>query len=350
LFFNIMTSSQRVVFTAPFQAELEEFELERAPLQPGEILLHTECSIISAGTEGAAYNGLEAEHPYHAVRPHFPDFSYPTYPGYGNIGEIIEAGHDVQEYAVGDRVFTSAPHASHARYNTRNLCVKVPDELGSQTAAFVCMGNISITALRMADFSPGDKVLILGLGMVGNLAAQLFAIGGANVLAVDIAPSRLEKAKQCSIAHVLDPQREDLGEAVREWTKDKGARIVVEAVGQPRLIEQGAQLAARHGDLILLGSPRRRVTMDVTPLLTAIHLQGLKVKGALQWLYPLDNCEGAHHTIRENVRQIFDWMKTGKLVTEPLLTHLLSPSQCQQAYNGLENHKDEYLGVVFDWR
>lgn len=347
---NSIPSAQRVVFTSPYQAVLEEFTPDTSPLLPREIVIRTRCSIISAGTEGAAYNGTEAEHAYQLVRPGAPDFGYPCYPGYGNIGEIVEVGSGVQaEYSVGDVVYSSAPHASVARYDTKGLCVKIPTGLAPQKAAFACMANISITSLRLADFSPGDSVLIMGLGMVGNFAAQLFALGGADVMAVDIAPSRLEKARQCGITRVLNPQQDDLNEAVRDWTRGQGARIVVEAIGMPQLIAQGALLARRHGEIILLGSPRKRVTMDVTPLLTCIHLQGLVVKGGLQWLCPMRDDADARHTIEENVRQCFAWMEAGKLITEPLLTHRLSPSQCQQAYDGLEHHKDEYLGVVFDW-
>ena len=91
--------------------------------------------------------------------------------------------------------------------------------------------------------------------------------------------------------------------------------------------------------------------MDVTPMLSRIHLQGIRMIGALEWLYtipPVDDAN-ARVSILENYRQIAGWIADGRLRTEPLLTHLLPPSRCQEAYDGLDQRKEEFLGVVFDW-
>ncbi|MBI4023542.1 MAG: zinc-binding alcohol dehydrogenase [Verrucomicrobia bacterium] len=336
--------AKRVVFTEPHRAVLEEFELDDNRLGEQEILVRTLCSVISAGTEGAAFTGLEAEHP--GAR----NFGYPCGTGYGNVGEILKVGKSVEGLKEGDIAFTTAPHASRAKFNTyQRICVKAPDGLDLKQAVFARMAGVAITAVRKADFSLGDPVLVIGLGLVGNFAAQEFLLAGADVMGVDVAEPRLEKAPQCGIANVVNPQKTDLQQAVNEWTDGKGARVVVEAIGQPELIAQAAQLARRHGDIILLGSPRRRVTMDVTPMLSRIHLQGLNVKGALEWLYSIPELDAVRHSIIGNTRQIFGWLKSGRLKTEPLLTHLLPPTECQQAYSGLDKKKDEYLGVVFDW-
>ena len=90
--------------------------------------------------------------------------------------------------------------------------------------------------------------------------------------------------------------------------------------------------------------------MDVTPMLSRVHLQGITVKGALEWLYQIQESEFLRHTIIGNMRQIFSWLQSGSLKTEPLLTHLLPPEKCQEAYEGLDRRRDEYLGVVLDWR
>jgi len=89
--------------------------------------------------------------------------------------------------------------------------------------------------------------------------------------------------------------------------------------------------------------------MDVTPMLSRIHLQGIRLIGALEWLYSVPETDAAKHSITRNYRQILGWIASGELKTEPLLTHLLSPQACQEAYLGLHERKDTYLGVVFDW-
>jgi threonine dehydrogenase-like Zn-dependent dehydrogenase len=179
----------------------------------------------------------------------------------------------------------------------------------------------------------------------------LFRLAGAEVLGVDTSDFRLQKARACGLTRTVNPAREDWREAVMEWTGGKGVHATVEAIGKADLIAEGVQLTRRHGEVILLGSPRARVTMDVTPMLSRIHLQGITLKGALEWLYtipPVDDAN-ARVSLLENYRQIAGWIADGRLVTEPLLTHLLKPERCQEAYDGLDRRKEEFLGVVFDW-
>src|SRR5262249_58558030 len=120
-------------------------------------------------------------------------------------------------------------------------------------------------------------------------------------------------------------------------------------IGRCDLIAQGLQVTRRHGEMILLGSPRARVTMDVTPMLSRVHIQGIKMIGALEWLWPMHEAEGARFSVDENYRQLLGWILDGRLVIDPLRTHVLPPERCQEAYDGLIHRRDEYLGVVFDW-
>jgi hypothetical protein len=109
-------------------------------------------------------------------------------------------------------------------------------------------------------------------------------------------------------------------------------------------------LTRRHGEVVLLGSPRARVTMDVTPMLSRIHMLGIRLIGALEWTFPTDPTERARFSIRENYEQILRWIIDERLVVEPLISHVVAPRDCQEVYDGLLNRKDEYLGAIFDWR
>ncbi|HIE26779.1 TPA: zinc-binding alcohol dehydrogenase [Candidatus Poribacteria bacterium] len=335
--------AERIVFLEPYKVILEDFELTESPLGPKELLIKTLYSVISAGTEGASFTGLERE------VPGIGEFRYPRYPGYGNVGEVLAVGSEVSGYQVGDIVLSTAPHASHWKVNTEGVCIKVPEGLSPQIAVFARMAAVAITAARKADFSLGDSVLVIGMGLVGNFAAQLSLMNGADVMAVDISDFRLQRAKECGIEHTVNPQREELKKAVMDWTKEKGAQIVIEAVGKSELIASAVELTRCHGEVILLGSPRKRVTMDVTPMLFRMHVQGIMMKGSLEWLYQIPESDFVRHSIIGNLRKLLGWLLSGALKTSPLLTHLLPPSECQEAYDGLDKRKDEYLGVVFNW-
>ncbi len=334
----------RVTFTEPLQAVLDPFEVNEQ-LDSGQVLVKTMYSIISAGTEGAHYSGLEEEHPGRGNRP----LTYPMQTGYGNYGEIIAVGENCGDLRVGDRVLSFSNHASHVKVNTGRFCLKVPPDLDGKKAVFTRMAGVAITSLRSASVSPGDKVIVIGLGLVGNFAAQFFSLAGSEVMGIDLSDFRIQVARQCGIAQAVNPRAVDPHPAVMDWTEGKGADICVEAIGKSELIAQGVQMTRRHGEVILLGSPRARVQMDVTPMLSRIHLQGIRMIGALEWLYSTPETEAAKHSITRNYRQILGWIASGELKTEPLLTHLLSPQACQGAYLGLHERKDTYLGVVFDW-
>ncbi len=331
-----------VVFKQPNKAELEEFELEKS-VGEEELLVKSICSLISAGTEAASFTGLEKE-------ISGSKFSYPIRPGYCNIGEVLAVGENVKDYQIGDTILSIGKHATHVKVNTRRFCLKVPKDLEPTKAVFSRMAAIAITALRTADLSIGDKVLIIGLGLVGNLAAQEFLLAGADVMAVDLSPFRVKRARECGIAQTVNSAEVNLKDAVMNWTEGKGARIAAECVGQSELILQAVELTRKYGEVILLGTPRKKTKIDIMPAFHRIHTQGIMVKGALEWLYPIHEGKFARYPIINNLRQIFGWLQEGSLKTKPLLTHILSPKSCQEAYSGLVKDKDKYLGVIFDWK
>ncbi|HEY8744076.1 MAG TPA: hypothetical protein VIU62_13300, partial [Chloroflexota bacterium] len=78
-------------------------------------------------------------------------------------------------------------------------------------------------------------------------------------------------------------------------------------------------------------------------------LQALRLIGALEWTFPIAETERAQHSILNNYRTLLHWIMEGRLVVDPLRTHVLLPQRCQEAYAGLTHQKDDYLGVVFDW-
>jgi 2-desacetyl-2-hydroxyethyl bacteriochlorophyllide A dehydrogenase len=338
-----MHPAQRVQFPEPNRAELVSFEVGDPTGK--QLLLQTEHSVISAGTEGANYSGLEEEHPGRG-----PNFAYPrTTTGYANVARVVAMGPEQTQYKIGDRVLTFAPHASHWLWEPNRTTLPIPEDLPGEKAVFVRMAGVGITALRRSSVQAGDTVAVIGQGLVGNFAAQLFQLAGAEVLGLDVADARLRQAEACGVRHVRSTRDIDLAEVVNEWTGGKGARVVVEAIGNPDLIERGVHCTRRNGEIILLGSPRKRMTMDVTPMLSRVHLWGISMLGALEWIYPQEENDFHRVSITENYRQIAEWIRDGRLVVDPLRTHVLSPAECARAYHGLIHEKESYTGVVFDW-
>lgn len=340
-----------VVFQGHEQAVLETFDLDATDLQPGEVLVRGEYSIVSAGTEGASYTGLTAEMPP-VYRPTV--VRQPSRPGYGHLGEILAVGPDVTGLTVGQRVLSFSRHASLVRCNAARFALPVPADADGTRVVFTRMAGVSITALRASSARAGDTVAVIGLGLVGNLTAQLFQLAGCEVIGFDVSPRRLELARACGIANVHNPSEIDPIAVTRAWTGAKddrgGARIVVEAIGRSDLVPQAVEMAGPHGRVILLGSPRARFTGDMTPMLARVHVLAIQIIGALEWTFPIAaGTDGASVSIEENYRQILNWILTGRLIVDPLRTHLVPPERCQEVYQGLTHDKETYLGVVFDW-
>ncbi|MDP6502199.1 MAG: hypothetical protein QF886_01230, partial [Planctomycetota bacterium] len=137
----------------------------RSP-ESGEVLIRTEVTLISPGTERAFLLGL----------PNTPRH-FPRKYGYCNVGEIIELGSGVSGAAVGDRVLSGGNHAQFVVVSAGNV-FRIPEEVPSREAVFANLTSISIQAVRKASIELGEPVLIIGQGLIGNLALQLSRLSG----------------------------------------------------------------------------------------------------------------------------------------------------------------------------
>jgi threonine dehydrogenase-like Zn-dependent dehydrogenase len=342
---TVITGS-RVAIVEPGRAELQQVAIDESKWGPDEVWIKTHYSLISAGTEGAAFANLTGSQ------------RYPSHPGYASVGEVIKEGAEFPRIKRGDVVFAYGSHALYTR--ARLLCLKLPDGLDPSYAPFARMATVAMTALRVSNVELGDWAAVIGQGNVGNMCAQLMQLAGADTVGIDLAARRLALAQECGVRHVIDASAGEAAvkEQVLALTGGRGVEATVEAIGNPRTISLAAGITAKLGEVILLGSPRGRYEADVTEVLNYVHLWGngcLTFKGAHEWRYPVrqgalrDGDPQPRHSLERNTRIVFDLMRSGRLQYRPLRTHVLPPSQVQDAFVGLRDKKDEYVGVVFDW-
>ena len=325
---------------------LEEIAIP-GPVGPNEVLVQTEATFISAGTELANFTGLDPG-------VHVPGSwnQFPARPGYANCGRVIELGSNVESLAVGDRVFTQHKHVSHhlvAMDDPNTIVVPVPEDVPSDLAAAVRMGMVAITAPQVADNHVNDWVVVFGLGLVGNLAAQLFQVDGARVIGVDPVAARRRLAQRVGIQRVIGEDMTDIAKQVRDITGG-GAQTVVEAVGHAGVAQTAIHAAAPYGELILLGSPRAPVTTDLNDFLQPVHKSWITIKGALEHRVPVNPARGNPLSIAGNARTILNLVSSGRLRLDELISHRLPADEIAAAYHGLLNQPNEYWGVALDWR
>ncbi len=323
--------------TAPLHAELVEGPLAGEDLAAHEMLVQTECSVVSAGTEVAIYRGIEAW-----AKP-------PTEIGYGAVGRVLRAG-AAAKFRTGARIFF---RGAHADLHIVAEGYPVPEDLDSEIVPLVArMGQVAFTAVRVARPELGDTIGVIGLGLVGNLCAQLMRLSGCTVIGLDVSPRRLAIARSCGIQQVVDTRDEDPIAAIKRLTGGEMCRVVVEASGVPTMAASAAQLAARHGQVVLLGTPRGRFEGDATELLRAVHHahRHVSLVGAHEWIYPDHPSPESWHSIERNISQLFALAQQGALHARELISHRVRPERCQEVYGRLLERDESYVGVIFDWR
>lgn len=331
---------RKIVFTAPNQVETQTTEFDLKIDDPKQVILKNHYSVISAGTELACLAGTEGW------------FPLPNTPGYIAVAEVVEAG-DAVDVKPGQFCFTYGPHAEYFKIDTTDrfggLCLPVPEKLSPELAPFTRMASIPMTAIRTATIELGDVVVVMGQGLVGNLAAQLAALQGATVYAVDIDDKRLELAKACGIEKTINSSEKDWQENFIDAAG--GAHTLIDATGNSAVIESALNVIRPYGECILLGSPRAAHETNVTDTFNKIHLPPFAtMKGALEWRFPTFENEFVKHSLARNSKIIMDLIADGRLHIKPLLTQQLTPEEAPTAYEALRQKNNDYVGVEFIWK
>lgn len=342
---------KQVIVTGQHQVELQEREWEPSR-DPRSLLVETEWTFISTGTELANYTGREPQ-----VFQPGAWCAYPWNSGYANVGIVREVGAAVERFQPGDRVFSSGSHASFVSPSTEALVVKVPDTIEPDIAVASRMAGVATSAVVMAELSLHPWVAVYGLGVVGNLAAQAFGILGARVIGIDPVAARRELAETCGVSVTIGDSGDAARARIRELTDGHMADVVIDATGLSPVINDAVKTVRMLGQLILLGSPRAAFETDMTPFLADVHLRYITVRGALEWAsptYPPTNAQRgptrALTSLYEKQTMIFDWIREGRLHLAPLISHRLPPARIKEAYDGLLKTPEIFTGVALDWR
>ena len=335
---------REVVVTGQNQVEFQSNEFDATIQSPNEILIDTEYTFISSGTELANYTGREPK-----VFQKGAWCAYPWRSGYANVGVVRDVGANVTRAAPGDRVFTYGRHASIIRYSQDRLIAPVGDSIDFGVVAASRMAGVAMTSIIVAEIDTNARVIVFGLGLVGNLASQMFQIHGCRVIGVDPVEERRKLAERCGIADTVGGDADEVQAQIQELTKGALGNITVDAVGHSSVVMQALRATASHGQLVILGSPRVSVTGDLTELLSDTHLRWITIRGALEWCVPMYPDTGNRVSQFSKQQTIFDWITRGDLDVESLISHRLKPEQIKRAYDGLLHEPDTYTGVVLDW-
>ena len=223
--------------------------------RPGFVLVRTAASLISAGTERSTVEagqkglvGRAIEQPalvkkvidkarnegvvatFDAVRSKLGSLSAL---GYSAAGIVVDVGDDTTGFRVGDRVACAGVgYASHAEVLSvpKNLCVRLPDEVTFDAGAFGTVGAIALQGVRLAEPALGESVVVIGLGLIGQLAVQLLNANGCRVFGIDLDEEKIQLAKRLGAEDGCAPSG-GAKQRVLEWSRGRGADAVLITAG-----------------------------------------------------------------------------------------------------------------------
>ena len=327
---------KELVFTGSFRVEMMARSVDA--ISDNEIVVRNRYSLISPGTELALFTGTHVGF----TDPEITWARYPIKPGYASLGEVIATGSKVKTCAPGDILFHYGTHADISIIKEgQDLCFTVPSGCDAQKALFTRFGQISYTAVAASQKT--GAVLVLGGGIIGNLCAQLFAIRtGRQVIVADLSNERLALIAQYGLK-TINTASEDVGKRLAALTDGKGVDTIVEATGVPDLVKVALQQVNPHGEVILLGSTRGKVELDVYKL---IHRKYVALIGAHENRYP--KFGGAESQYGFGCA-VIDALTRGALKVDDFITDHIRPDQADRAYHWLLEDKDHHLGIVIHW-
>lgn len=337
---------QQAVMTQPGQIEFRE--VARPVPAPNEVLIHVQ-RIGVCGSDIHVYHG---KHPY---------TGYPVVQGHEVSGTVAEVGAQVHGFAPGDRVVFMPQVTCGKCYpcltGNYHICdnlkvmgfqtsgagqeyfpvdaamvLKVPEHVSLDQAAMVEPVSVAVHALSRYGDVADANVLVLGAGTIGSLVGQCAkAMGAAKVMITDLSEYKLDKARQCGFEKVVNPSKEDLGQAVQEYMGMRKADVILECVGVQPTITSAVQVARKGSTIIVVGVFGQKPVVD----LGLVQDHELSLIGTLMYQ-------------RKDYEKAIELVASGKLCLDQMITHRFPFSRYLQAYETIESSGGEYMKVMID--
>jgi polar amino acid transport system substrate-binding protein len=348
-------------------------------VRPGFVMVRTAASLISAGTERMTVEsgqksliGRAFDQPalvkqviekarnegvlqtIDAVRSKLESF---VALGYSAAGTVLEAGAGVTEFRQGDRVACAGVgYASHAEVLAvpKNLCVRLPTQVDFDAAAFSTLGAIALQGVRLTEPTLGESVVVIGLGLIGQLAVQLLKANGCRVFGIDLDEKKIELARQFGADMGCAPGS-DTKRAVMEWSRGRGADavLITAASSSSQPVELAGEISRPKGRVVVVGAvglniPRKpyydreltfKISMSYGP---GRYDPEYEERGHD---YPLGY---VRWTEGRNIEAFLDLLAEGRVNVEPLITHRFKLAESERAYE-LITGNEPYLGVVLQY-
>lgn len=320
-----------IEWDAPMHAWCVPFDV--AGPGPDEVVIRTLYSAISTGTEVAGF----------CVRPNTQS-SFPCQPGYSGVGEIIRVGRKVKHLAPGQIVAGRAAHASLGRLRASEAFA-LPDGVGLEDAAFIHIGNIAYHGIQHGRIRHGERVVVIGRGIIGQIATQIAkAMGAGEVISIARTRSHVTDALSRVTDRVIATA--DIGEDLDGVLAGLAADAVVEVSGDPSALHQAVCATRDGGRVVLLGSSRGSTRgFDFGELADRrISLVGANIRALT------DPRPGSTYNYHRTGDAFLRLVAEGKVDLQSLTSVKVDPWEAGRFYRLLATGASNCVGALFCWK
>jgi predicted dehydrogenase/threonine dehydrogenase-like Zn-dependent dehydrogenase len=356
---------------------LREIILDTVPdpvVASHHVLVRPVFSLISSGTETASihqrsalrevaentqhlktiWEVLKVQGPFRTFSEVLAKFKEYAVLGYSGAGVVVDKDRAISEIEIGDRVAYGGEGTGHGEciQAGRNLVAHIPEGVPFEQACFATLGSIGLNAVRVASFGIGDKVAIIGLGLVGQVISQLVRQQGGTVIGMDLRADRLDLARQLGADHVV-PAGTTALDAMKVITDGVGADCVIVAASSksPDVARQALEICRERGRIVIVGA------VDLSFPWNDMYLKEIQLlmaraygpgcydpayeKGGRD--YPLSQ---VRWTAQRNMSEFLELVAASKVQVAPLITHQFPLEEAAKAYETILNPDAGSLAVV----
>ena len=360
--------------------ELGLFDVPAPICQENGALVQTTVSLVSAGTEKMlvdfakksmlakakdrpdlvkqVIDKMKKEGVKNTLEKVFTKLDTPIPLGYSLAGRVLEVGSNMSGLNVGDRVACGgAGYANHSEINyvPKNLMVKIPDGVDDIDASFVTVGAIALQGVRQTEPKLGERVAVIGLGLLGQLTVQLLKANGCKVIGSDVDPDKIALAKKLGADEACHAA--DLIIKANEFSNGHGvdAVIIAASTSSNQPVVDAAEISRMRGRVVFLGM----VGMDIPR--NAYYKKEIDLRLSMAYGpgrydpeyeekgndYPYDL---VRWTEQRNFEAFLGLIEEGKITPKDLITHAYDFDDAMTAYDLLEGKiQEKYLGIVLKY-
>lgn len=273
--------------------------------------------------------------------------------GYCNSGRVVAVGKDVIDFNIGDRVASNGHHAEYVCV-PKNLVAKIPDTVTDSEATFTVIGSIGLQGIRLLEPTFGETIVVIGLGLIGLITAQLLQANGCNVIGIDFDESKLDIARAKGIQTVNPSKGEDPVQFVKTFNPAGADGVIITASTKTNdVISQSAQMCRKRGRVILVGviglALNRSDFYEKEIVFQVSCSYGPGRYDENYEAYGNDYPVGfVRWTEKRNFEAILNSLATKKLDVESMITEQVKLSDYSKIYGDMKNSKSVASILIFN--